>query len=137
MPKKRAAAKTKPVDIIPDFTPSQRNTEAAKRWLWIWVSFFTIIIIGLWAWATKISLSTFRWNKTPEKKLLQTSKDDWDTLFNQENDRIKNEQLKKQLKNIVNQIISQSVTTTPSSTATISSTVSNTSTQTTSTTSTP
>lgn len=133
MPKKRASTKTKNTPEIPATPLPQPTNQAAKRWLWIWVSFFTIIIIGLWAWATKISLSTFHWNKTPEKELLDTSKDDWNKLFNQENDRIKKEQLKRQVQNMINQIVTQATSSTPTSTITASSTITTTSTATTTT----
>ena len=77
----------------------------AKMWLWICVSAVSVVILVLWRWATSISLSSFNWNKTPEKKLLETSRNDWDTLFNNEQSRTKSEQMKLQIKNILNTII--------------------------------
>lgn len=94
---------------------------AAKRWLWIWVSFFTIIILALWGWATKISLGSFRWNETPEKKIIDSRQDDWDKLFNNETDRIKNERIKNQLKTVLNKIVTEATSST-SPTTTISTT---------------
>ena len=94
---------------------------AAKMWLWIGVSIFTAIILVLWGWATSINLASFNWNKTPEKKLVEKSQNDWDALFNSEQSRIKNEQMKLRIKNILNTIITEVNTTTNSSTITTSS----------------
>ncbi len=76
-------------------------------WLWIGVSSITAIILVLWGWATSISLSSFTWEKTPEKKLVEKSQSDWDALFNNEKERIKNEQMKLQIKNILNTIATE------------------------------
>lgn len=100
--------------------PYQEN-RAAKMWLWIGVSVITAIILVLWGWATSISLSSFSWDKTPEKKLVQTSQADWNTLFNNKESRIKNEQLKLQIKNILSTIVAEVNSTTNSSTITTSS----------------
>ena len=86
--------------------PNQEN-RAAKMWLWIGVSSITAIILVLWGWATSISLSSFTWEKTPEKKLVEKSQSDWDALFNNEKERIKNEQMKLQIKNILNTIATE------------------------------
>ncbi len=102
---------------MPDQVPKQYNA-AAQRWLWIWVGVFTTFIVVLWGWATTVSLASFSWNKTPEKQLLDTSKTDWDTLFNNETTRLKNEQLKSQLKNLINQISTETNSTTASTTPT-------------------
>ncbi len=83
--------------------PYQENPKA-KMWLWIGVSSITAIILVLWGWATSISLASFSWEKTPEKKLVEKSQNEWDTLFNNEQTRIKNEQMKLQIKNILNTI---------------------------------
>ena len=77
----------------------------AKMWLWIGVSIFTAIILVLWGWATSINLASFNWNKTPEKKLVEKSQNDWNELFNDEKSQIKTEQMKLQIKNILNTII--------------------------------
>lgn len=108
----------------------QENPKA-KMWLWIGVSVITAIILVLWGWATSISLSSFSWEKTPEKKLVEKSQNDWDTLFNNEEARIKNEQMKLQIKNILNIIITE-VNTTTSATSTINVNTTNSSTLTTS-----
>ena len=88
----------------------------AKMWLWIGVSVITAIILVLWGWATSISLSSFSWDKTPEKKLVEKSQSDWETLFNNEETRIKNEQMKIQIKNLLNVIAAQSNSTSTTST---------------------
>ena len=100
--------------------PPYQENRTAKMWLWIGVSVFTAIILVLWGWAISIRLSSFSWDKTPEGKLVQTSKTDWNTLFNNEETRIKNEQLKLQLKNLLNKITTEtgSPTSTTSSTST-------------------
>ncbi len=111
---KKIEPKQEPVVEIPPRSPQYKA--AAKRWLWIWVGFFTIMILGLWGWATKISLSSFRWNQTPEKKIIDSRQDDWDKLFNSETDRIKNERIKNQLKNVLNKIVAEVTSTTPPTT---------------------
>lgn len=116
MPRRKKQT-TPELEPTPLQIPKEYNA-AAKKWLWIWVSTFTIIIVALWGWATKISLSSFNWNKTPEKKLVENSKTEWNTLFNDENTRIKNEKLKLQLKNLVNQIITEANSSTPATTTT-------------------
>ncbi len=93
-----------------------QENPAAKMWLWIGVSVITVIILVLWGWATSISLASFSWDKTPEKKLVEKSQNDWNTLFNNEEARIKNEQMKLQIKNILNTISAQSNSTSTSST---------------------
>lgn len=108
--KKQIIAEEAPTQI-----PKQYN-EAAKKWLWILVSTFTIIILVMWGWATKISLAAFSWNKTPEKKLIDNSKTEWDALFDNEATRIKNERLKLQLKNLVNKIVTEANSSTPATT---------------------
>lgn len=117
---KKTKAKQKPIAEMAPQRPPQYNA-AAKRWLWIWVSFFTIMIVVLWGWATKISLSSFSWSKTPEKQIIDSRQDDWDILFNNERDRIKNERIKIQLKNVLNKIVTEATTTT-TPTTTISAT---------------
>ncbi len=112
--KKQTLPEAEPVQVQ---IPKEYNA-AAKKWLWILVGGFTIIIVVLWGWATKISLSSFSWSKTPEKKLIENSKTEWDALFNDEATRTKNEKLKLQLKNIVNQIITEA-NNTSSTTSTI------------------
>lgn len=103
----------------------------AKMWLWVCVGIVSAIILVLWGWATSISLSSFSWEKTPEKKLMEKSQNDWDTLFNNEQARIKNERMKSQIKNILNTIITE-VNTTTSATSTINVNTTNSSTLTTS-----
>lgn len=98
---------------------------AAKMWLWIGVSAVGTIILVLWAWATSISLSSFKWAKSPEKKLIENSQNDWETLFNDEKSRAKTEQTKLQIKNMLSAIIAQANTTTrATSTTEISTTTS-------------
>lgn len=103
----------------------------AKMWLWIGVSAISAIILVMWGWATSISLSSFSWAKTPEKKLIENSKNDWNELFNNEQEKIKNERLKLQIKNVINTIVAEANTTTTAS-STISSSTTTSSTPTTS-----
>jgi hypothetical protein len=104
---------------------------ATKMRLWICVGGVSIIILVMWGWATSISLSSFSWAKTPEKKLIENSKKDWNELFNNEQEKIKNEQLKLQMKHILNTIIAEANTTT-ATTSTMSTSTINSSTPTTS-----
>ena len=101
--------------------PSQyQENPKAKMWLWIGVSVISAIILVMWGWATSISLSSFSWAKTPEKKLIENSRNDWDTLFNNEESKIKNDRLKLQIKNILTTIVAE--TNTSSTTTTITTT---------------
>jgi len=90
----------------------------AKMWLWIGVSATSAIILVMWGWATSISLSSFSWAKTPEKKLIENSKNDWNELFNDEKSKIKNEQTKLQIQRIINTIITEANSTTISASTT-------------------
>src|SRR3989344_963804 len=99
----------------------------AKMWLWIGVSATSAIILVMWGWATSISLSSFSWAKTPEKKLIENSKNDWNELFNDEKSKIKNEQTKLQIQRIINTIIAEANSTTPA-TSTINADITNSST---------
>src|SRR3989344_5916803 len=96
----------------------------AKMWLWIGVSATSAIILVMWGWATSISLSSFSWARTPEKKLIENSKNDWNELFNNEQEKIKNEQLKLQIKNVINIIVAEANSTT-TTTTTISASTTN------------
>lgn len=128
--KKQSTAPQQP----PIIGPSPVNP-ATKRLLWLLVGSFTLVILLLWGWATKIQLSSISWSKTPEKRILETSRNEWNELFNNEETKIKNEQLKKELKNMIAQFVAEMNTTTtstiisttstpvaPTSTATTSST---------------
>ena len=95
----------------------QENPKA-KMWLWICVGSISVIILVLWGWATSISLASFSWEKTPEKKLINKSQDEWNALFNDEKSRIKNEQLKLQIKNLLTTINAETSTTTNSTSTT-------------------
>lgn len=92
----------------------------AKMWFWIGVSSITVIIFVLWAWATKISLATFSWKKTPEARLIEKSKEDWREVFDAKETARQNEQIKLQLKKIVDKIAAEA-NLTSSSTANTSS----------------
>lgn len=98
-------------------TTNQKNEEpqqwqfqenpTAKIWLWVGVGIFTAIILALWGWAASVRISSFSWGKTPEGKLIKQSQSDWDALFNNEESRIKNKQLKLQIKNMLNKIVAE------------------------------
>jgi hypothetical protein len=108
-----------------------QENPAAKMWLLIGVSAITVIILVLWGWAASIPLSSFSWDKTPEKKLVEKSQNNWDALFNNKESQIKNEQMKLQIKNILNTITAEvntmtGVTSTTNTNTTTSSTVSTT-----------
>lgn len=106
--------------------PHQENPKA-KMWLWIGVSSISAIILVLWGWATSVSLSSFSWDKTPEKKLMEKSRNNWNAIFNDEASQIKNDRMKLQIKNILNTIITE-VNTTTSATSTADANTTNSST---------
>lgn len=108
MPKKPQLEQEPPSSAT---VPVAGQNRSATRWLWVLVSSFTLIIAGMWIWATKISLSSFNWNRTPEKKIFDNSKKEWNELFNNEAVNIQNEQMKKKIKNVIEQIMSASSTT--------------------------
>ncbi len=101
--------------------PYQENPKA-KMWLWIGVSVISAIILVMWGWATSISLSSFSWEKTPEKKLVENSRNDWNTLFNNETSKIKNERLKLQIKNVLSTIVAEANTSSSTTSTTITTT---------------
>lgn len=113
--KKPTTQETEPLRLPPE-------NHAAKMWLWVGVSAISAIILVMWGWATSIRLSSFSWAKTPEKKLIENSKNDWNELFNNEQEKIKNEQLKLQIKNAISIIVAEANTTTTASSTISSST---------------
>jgi hypothetical protein len=115
--KKPTIQEAEPLHLPPE-------NRAAKMWLWIGVSTISAIILVMWGWATSIRLSSFSWAKTPEKKLIENSKNDWNELFNDEQSKIKNEQLKSQIKNAINIIVAEANSTT-TATTTISASTTN------------
>lgn len=138
MPRRKKQS-TPPTPLIPMPAPNPAE-QNAKKWLWLLVGSFTIIIVVLWGWATKVSLSSINWSKTPEKQILDSRKNEWDTLFNDEASKAKSEQLKLQVKNIIGKIMAETntstsstidtaTTSTPTSTINTSSTITNTTSQ--------
>ncbi len=89
-----------------------------KMWFWVSVSSITIIIFILWAWATKISLASFSWKKTPEAELVEKGKKDWRAIFDAKETTRQSEQMKLQLKNILNKITTEASSSTPAATST-------------------
>lgn len=79
----------------------------AKMWFWIGVSSITVIIFALWAWATKISLASFNWKKTPEAQLIEKSKENWRAVFDTKETTQQSEQMKLQLKEVLNRITAE------------------------------
>lgn len=119
MPRRKKQSTPEPTPISP---PPYTYNPAAKRWLWVWVGVFTAIILVLWGWATKITLSSFNWKKTPEKQLIESSKNNWNDLFNEETSKIKKEQMRLQLQNIISKMVTETNSTTSSTTITATST---------------
>ncbi len=114
--------------------PWQRQeNQTAKIWLWVGVSSLSTVIIFMWGLSASLRLSSFSWDKTPEKNLLTRSQTDWNTLFNNEKTRIQNEQMKMQLKNTLNAIIASTATSTTSTIITTTTPINTTSTTTSST----
>lgn len=96
------------------FEPQTNSTErSAKIWLWFGVGIFTLTIFVLWGWALKIRLDYFSWQKTPEKKIVESAKTDWDKYFS---DTKKLEENKIKLKEALNQILANTTSTISTST---------------------
>lgn len=111
------------------FKPQTNSAEhSAKIWLWFGVGIFALTIFILWGWALKIRLDYFSWQKTPEKKIVESAKTDWNTYFS---DTKKLEENKIKLKEALNKILTSTSTSTIN-TSTVEATI-NTSTTTTST----
>jgi len=102
--------------------PRYRENPTAITWMWAGVISFSIIIIALWGWAIKIQLSTFRWQTTPENKLMQDSEQYWSDLFNTEQEKLRLETAKTELKSAIDRITASASTTEATVTGTISST---------------
>jgi hypothetical protein len=100
----------------PQYNPTVRS---AKFWLWSGVGIFSLMILILWGWAMKIRLDAFSWQKTPEKKIVETAKTDWDTYFTETKTLEEN---KNKIKNVLNQIMVSIISTTTVSTSTITTT---------------
>jgi hypothetical protein len=124
----RRKKQSNPIQSVPTIPiPVPNPNQNAKKWLWLLVGSFTVVILILWGWAAKIQISSVSWNKTPEKKILENSKNEWNTLFNDEATRAKNERLKLQVKNILSKIMTEINTSTTSTIPTVTSTINTTS----------
>ena len=102
----------------PHHNPAPRG---AKIWLWIGVGIFSLTIFALWGWAMKIRLDSFSWQKTPEKKMIETAKTDWDKYFAETKTLEEN---KNKIKSALEQILTNvaNTTTTINTTTTTTST---------------
>ncbi len=98
------------------FKPRVNHTErVAKLLLWFGVGIFSLTIFILWGWALKIRLDYFSWQKTPENKMIETAKTDWDKYFA---DTKESEENKIKIKNALNQILIHTITTSTVNTTT-------------------
>jgi hypothetical protein len=113
--KKSTIQEREPLHLPPE-------NQKAKMWLWIGVSSVSAIILVMWGYATSISLSSFSWARTPEKKLIENSKNDWNEIFNDEKTRIRNEQLKLQMKRVISTIVAEANSSTINASTTSSAT---------------
>ena len=87
----------------PIFKPQQIPAiRGAKIWLWTGVGIFSLTIILLWGWAMKIRLDTFSWQKTPENKIVESAKTDWDKYFTETKTLEEN---KNKIKEALSQIV--------------------------------
>ena len=109
-------AKQEKITERPLFKPQQVPAiRGAKIWLWAGVGIFSLTILLLWGWAMKIRLDTFSWQKTPENKIVQTAKTDWDKYFTETKTLEEN---KNKIKDALGQILANISTTTTISTST-------------------
>ena len=103
----------------PQYSPALRG---AKIWMWCGVGIFALMIIVLWGWAMKIRLDAFSWQKTPESRIVNTAKTDWDKYFADtkalEENKIKIENALKQIVANADTATTTAVTSTPSVSAT-------------------
>ena len=87
----------------PIFKPQQIPAiRGAKISLWTGVGIFSLTIILLWGWAMKIRLDTFSWQKTPENKIVESAKTDWDKYFTETKTLEEN---KNKIKGALSQIV--------------------------------
>lgn len=91
----------------PIFKPQQIPAmRGAKIWMWAGVGIFSLTIILLWGWAMKIRLDTFSWQKTPENKMVETAKTDWNKYFAETKTLEEN---KRKIKNAIERILANSI----------------------------
>lgn len=120
--------------VLPD--NYQPPHPAAKRWLILAVVTFGVAIMAIWGWSLRVRLSNFKWEKAPEKNIVDNAQSDWDKIFAITRDSELQRELNKiQMKEIINQALANRPTNSTMVNTTVSSaTTTATSTPTTSTT---
>lgn len=75
--------------------------------------FLAIIIFGLWGWNMASEISLIHWNATPEKGLLDITKNSWERAFAENGTSTKSiPELQAEISDSLRQIVSQLTTST-------------------------
>lgn len=98
----------------------KRSQNKAKSWMWMGVVGISAIIFFFWGWSVVLRITTFNWNKSGEKTLIQNSQEDWNKLFSPSNNNLAtNLSLKTQISNLVVKLKRQAELNNASSTTSI------------------
>ena len=92
----------------PSLTFSENSQ--AKTMMWAGVIIIGVIIIFFWGWSIKLRISSFSWQATPESKLAQNSQEEWDKLFNNQQEKILKELAMSQMREALKKIASAAET---------------------------
>lgn len=138
---KKSPKKAKPKAVTAPAEPSQplfnkmlaSGNPTASRWMWIGIIVFAAAIFGIWGWSLKEQIGSIKWSESPESRLINKTRQDWNKLFEEE----KVTQEKNNLKNAILGVINNFATSTLTATGTTTTSTSDADVATTSTTSTP
>ncbi len=86
----------------------------ARRWMWTGIIVFAVAIFAIWGWSLKEQIASIKWSESPENRLINKTRQDWNQLFEEE----KVSQEKNNLKNALQGIITHYATSTAATTTT-------------------
>ena len=102
-----------------DYEKEFKLLSQKKFWSWFGVFIFSAVIIIMWGWAMKVNFTSFSWQKTEEKKVMDNVKSDWDNYIKQEKEEFEKMQAKKETRDKLMELAQMAdATTTATSTAT-------------------
>ncbi len=79
----------------------------AKKIMWFGVAVISLIIFIFWGYSMNIQMSRLSWKQTPEGRLAQRAKTDWDRMYVEiQSDEASKKQVAAQIKNFIRQLLS-------------------------------
>jgi len=105
----RAPADTSAIHTLhrtPEYDPR------AKRLMWLGVTIISAIIFALWGWSLAVQFSLFDINRTQEKSLLNTARNEWNSIYATTRESPLQKKLdNKKIENAIREIIANRSTT--------------------------